>query len=579
MIPSDEQGAIIERAGTGDSFRVLAFAGTGKTTTLQFVAEKLSHRRILYLVYNRAAATAAKQRFAAFPHVRPMTAHGLAYAALDDDNRTRIKSDADRTWREFLVARGAFRDLDPALRPRATRAVLSTLTQFLASVDETVLVKHVPTDLEDLDIEFIASIAKRLCFYIENEYALPISHEWYLKQYQLSHPILRTDLVLYDEAQDATPSMLDIVESQTRIQRIYCGDSHQQLYSFRGAVNALESIGLPALPLTESRRFGPDIAAAANAILAVKGERFRLKGISPEAGAIKMGYARPGNVVLARSNMGLIERAMVLVESGAKIFIRGATNSTTGNVGSGAGELMSGLLSAFDLKQGKLSKHPTFQYFQTWDELVEASGETGGEALRPYVRMVEKHGRQVPRVVSIIRDNCLETERGANVILSTVHRFKGEEASVVTLGDDFHEFVDDHFVMDDTEANVAYVAVTRAQKELFYGGAFGTIDTSTKRRKIDMPITSSLRRPMVQPVKIPDIWRPSVPRKVVVTEIPHRTYRDLVPGSRWRHPHEGIVTIEDATSLLITVRAADGTEKKLGTLAAYPRLTAVINEA
>ena len=60
----DEQAAIVDSARRGESLRIAAFAGTGKTTTLTAVAQALRARRLRYIVFNRAQQTIAAQRFA-----------------------------------------------------------------------------------------------------------------------------------------------------------------------------------------------------------------------------------------------------------------------------------------------------------------------------------------------------------------------------------------------------------------------------------------------------------------------------------------------------------------------------------
>ena len=71
---------------------------------------------------------------------------------------------------------------------------------------------------------------------------------------------------MFDEAQDADPIMLNVLNNQSA-QVIYVGDRHQQIYAFRGAVNAMQSLEIPETRLSQSFRFGQDIADLANTIL------------------------------------------------------------------------------------------------------------------------------------------------------------------------------------------------------------------------------------------------------------------------------------------------------------------------
>src|SRR3954453_8418575 len=79
--PSPEQDAIVavRRADPQGSLRVLAFAGTGKTTALQLLAEA-DPTPGLYLAYNKGAQLEARARFPA--HVACRTVHSLAFRAM-----------------------------------------------------------------------------------------------------------------------------------------------------------------------------------------------------------------------------------------------------------------------------------------------------------------------------------------------------------------------------------------------------------------------------------------------------------------------------------------------------------------
>ncbi len=85
-------------------------------------------------------------------------------------------------------------------------------------------------------------------------------------------------MCLFDEAQDADPLMLGILLKQRNTQVIYVGDAHQQIYAWRGAVNAMQQLPLPESRLTTSFRFGEEIAFNANALLGAFNETVPLLG-------------------------------------------------------------------------------------------------------------------------------------------------------------------------------------------------------------------------------------------------------------------------------------------------------------
>ncbi len=103
-----------------------------------------------------------------------------------------------------------------------------------------------------------------------------MTHDGYLKSFQVTKPSLQQvtcrhnythDVLMIDEGQDMNPAMLDIFMNQNTI-KVIVGDPNQQIYTFRGAVNALDSVeATHTYTLTQSFRFGPEIGFAANCCL------------------------------------------------------------------------------------------------------------------------------------------------------------------------------------------------------------------------------------------------------------------------------------------------------------------------
>ncbi|MDR6106828.1 ABC-type branched-subunit amino acid transport system ATPase component [Acinetobacter baylyi] len=75
-----EQATAIDNARLGESFKVIAYAGTGKTTTLQMISDAMPERRGMYLAFNKAIASEAQQKF--HRHVDCRTFHSLAFRSV-----------------------------------------------------------------------------------------------------------------------------------------------------------------------------------------------------------------------------------------------------------------------------------------------------------------------------------------------------------------------------------------------------------------------------------------------------------------------------------------------------------------
>jgi hypothetical protein len=144
---------------------------------------------------------------------------------------------------------------------------------------------------------------------------LPMTHDGYLKLYQLSRPDLSRefDLILFDEAQDANEVTLDLI-GQQRLPQVVVGDTHQSIYAFRGAVDALCRFEADeTLRLTQSFRFGPGIAAVATALLAgLKGEAHPVVGQPDRETVFEVDRRRPYTVI-ARTNATVFAEAVSLL--------------------------------------------------------------------------------------------------------------------------------------------------------------------------------------------------------------------------------------------------------------------------
>ena len=91
--------------------------------------------------------------------------------------------------------------------------------------------------------------------------------------------------------------------------RVYVGDPHQQIYQFRYAINGMADAGLSdELCLSESFRYGPELAAAANRLLALKGETRLVRGGRRGAPSTTKAFIARGNVAVYRHGVELAAR-------------------------------------------------------------------------------------------------------------------------------------------------------------------------------------------------------------------------------------------------------------------------------
>ncbi|MGW5249865.1 UvrD-helicase domain-containing protein [Streptomyces sp. NPDC004129] len=473
MNPTDEQTAAADAFNAGDHLALQAGAGTGKTTTLALLA-RATKRRGRYLAYNRAIAQDATARFPA--NVQCKTAHALAYAAVGHHYARRLNAPRRPAW-QTGHALGLTKDIRIGDRDLSQKALsnttLRTVARFCHTADEEITRHHVPhlrgLDDKDLHVELTAHIvpfARKAWADLQNPDGgcVRFDHDHYLKIWALTRPKLAADFLLLDEAQDTNPVVEHIFLNQRdHAQLVMVGDSAQAIYHWRGAKDIMTGFDGTHLTLSQSFRFGPHLAHEANRWLRIAGAPIRLTG-TPTV-PTELGPVACPDAVICRTNVGAMAQVMAFM-AGHRVAL------------AGGGESLRALaLAARDLKEGRRTSHPELLLFPTWGELQDyAAHDPAGRDLQPLVDLIDKHGTDA--ILEAV--SRLAPEKQAEVTVSTAHKAKGREWPCVVIADDFTPPKDSDQEdangcpvpgpIEDSEARLAYVAVTRTRQRLDMGG-------------------------------------------------------------------------------------------------------------
>lgn len=459
--PTEEQQVAVDKFLTGKPLKIAAFAGAGKTTTLKMLAEATPARGV-YLAFNRSIAAEAKEKFPRSVDCR--TTHAIAFRAV----MPQYGSTAKMTARLHAKQLSQVMAYDDRVFPGAFRLngvhqahlVLSTVRRFCQGSEVIIGLAHVPrygrllgaradviSDIQGWAVAQASVLWKRM---VDKANEVPLGHDGYLKLWALTQPTLNADYILLDEAQDTNAVVLGVLAGQ-RAQVVYVGDRHQQIYEWRGAVNAMERIaGCGEAALTQSFRFGPEIAAAASRVLTTLGEYRQIRG-NPNTKSAISAFGR-SNAVLARTNATVILEVLEATRLGQKPCVCGGTQ-----------ELKRLLSDVYELKAGKPGVCPEFFGFQNWAEVVEFAESEEGQGLRTFVQLVEQHGE---RKLWAAVNKAVPEERGSDVILSTAHKAKGREWDAVRLASDFMNSRLGSDSDAESEVRLFYVAMTRAKRLL-----------------------------------------------------------------------------------------------------------------
>lgn len=461
MHPTQEQMGAVELFQTGEDLKLAAFAGAGKTSTLRMLANS-SQNRGVYLAFNRKIADEAK---ALFPgHVDCRTTHSLAFQAV----KGTFPNIAKLTGALFPKQLVALRKYNKMLfsptfvlnEMQLAFLVLKTLTRFCQDERVSLSREHFPIygSLLGQEPDVIGAVQNWVLMEARSLWSemtdarteVPLGHDGYLKLWALSEPTISASYILLDEAQDSNGAVLGVLRKQ-QCQIVYVGDKHQQIYEWRGAVDAMSKIETKNKAfLTKSFRFGAAIADCATQVLRTLGEDRIIKGNDSIFSKITpLGFAE---TILARTNATVISEVVRALDAGRKPFIVG-----------GVDDLKRLINDVFELKMRRPAKSPEFFGFSDWPAVVAFALSEEGTSLQSFVKLVESQGEnKLWKALSRVA----ESERDADIVISTAHKAKGCEWQSVQLAEDFSSSNSNRDRKSEEEIRLFYVAMTRAREKL-----------------------------------------------------------------------------------------------------------------
>jgi hypothetical protein len=461
--PTSEQQVTLDNYSNGNGI-VKAYAGTGKTATLRMLALDNPKDKFFLVCYNRATADDAKKSFPRNATCRTM--HSVAFGSVGVEYKHKLNGPRQRGGdiAAILGIKNAIQineEHNRWLKPwQVAMLAMETVKRYCYSADDVIRPEHVKflPGAEGCWPELSAQVAvfaERAWQDIINKDRFLISwqknHDYYLKMWALTDPVIRTDCLMLDEAQDSNALVASIVEAQDCM-KIMVGDEYQQLYAWRGAQDVMKSFSSEwTALLSQSFRFGQAVADEGNKFLTLLGAEEPMKGFDQIQSEIC--ELENAKAVLCRTNATVIAEAMRVQEDGNTVAITGGT-----------GEIMSFARAVQDLQNGRETSHPDLMGFSSWDDVKEYANDEGQD-LKILVDMVDKYG--VDGIIRVAEQAI--SEEYADHIVSTAHKAKGREWRSVRIADDFREPVDPETgerYLNRAEFQLMYVACTRAKEKL-----------------------------------------------------------------------------------------------------------------
>lgn len=474
---TEEQKSIL---GSNENIKIEAYAGTGKTSTMyHYIKTRPENSKILYIAFNKSVQEDAEKKFTdidhLFLHVR--TTHSMAYEHIVRKHGYKVGFFNPEDVTKILKIKDYVKCTHIVKLMEYWCACAEIKVQdvdYKSTLNSEAALNFVTEHYD----EIVLGARKILAKMKNNE--IPITHDFYLKLWQLSNPVLRYDYIIFDEGQDASETMLDVFNKQKGI-KIIVGDTHQQIYSWRNAINSLEKVNFKQFKLTQSFRFNQDIANLGARTIKWKKDILNNDTVS-DIKIIGAGGGKSIGVkaIIARSNSTLLSEAIdqVIINKSCKApyFEGGFANYAVGNITT----LTKDIIKIFNGKYDKVVT-PKIKGIANKKSLAKFIDETSDNSLAQIYSMVNKYGDDLIPYIKVLKSMIVEKKEDGDLIFTTVHKSKGMEYDLVVLLNDFPtkvklkkmivginpNFLENTLKKINEEINLLYVAITRTKNEVY----------------------------------------------------------------------------------------------------------------
>ena len=476
---SPMQQAVFEDAARGAGHTMVeAVAGSGKTTTL---LEMLTHftagLSVLFVAFNKAIIRELKER-CTLPGVEITTLHALGFKAVA--RALNLRGDVVEAHKmDAIVDRvtGADKHYERREWANSVAKAVSLVKSYLARTDEQiadVIDAHglCPPEREEDRVPFIRDVRACINEGIDSLYdaqgrvrpdAKIDFDDMIFLPAALDLPIPQYDRVCVDETQDLNAAqialILKAVKSGGRITAV--GDPRQAIYTFRGAGSdafgdVQRALDAKILPLSvsyrcsravirEAQKWVPHIEAAPDAVDG---------SVTTVAESMLKRDAQPGDFVLSRANAPLLPLCLHFLKQGIPAAIQGRDVGTK--------------LSSVAKRAKTDDVDAMLKYVDRWvglevQRLARRKRDSSGvEDIGECLHALSEGETSVKAVLAKVERLFADGDSSARVTLSSTHKAKGMERDRVWLLRETYMKR-----QGQEEENLIYVAITRAQRDLF----------------------------------------------------------------------------------------------------------------
>lgn len=459
MALTKEQQTIVDVAADPSTtlLKVSAVAGSGKSHTLQSLAEKIKPKSGLYVAFNKSVAEEAKLSFPYYIECR--TIHSLAYKYVMHNNKQELK--------ELSID-----DITTRHKPEKKRAIINAMNKFFisSSLSLSYLDEIAEPDVAKYAKDYISKMVDR---------KVPATFNFLVKYFylQLHSGAIKVnyDLIMLDEAGDLSEVTLEIFKLLNAPKKVMVGDKHQNIYQFINTVNGFEKLKDEGIELTLSQSFRvrEDIAKPIEAFcknyidasMEFKGTHFT----KPEDNVIRT------QIYLSRTNSRLIARMMELHDSGIQYTLLRDPK-----------EIFALPLALISASTGKPVYRMEYKYLEReYNSYISSpQAKTAYKNFHRYLREIHGDDENIMSALKLLETHTYaqifdtykraqaQPKRRQPITLGTAHTAKGGTYDSVYIEDDLNRTTAEAILQGPETSeylqalNLYYVAVTRCRLEL-----------------------------------------------------------------------------------------------------------------
>jgi F-box protein 18 (helicase) len=459
--------------------KVSAAAGSAKTSTLYYYCKERPHKKILYLVYNKAMKDEALHTFGKLSNVTIKTTHGLAYGEVGKFYRNKL------TFNYGVV--DIIRDLNLDWKRDKQLAVNvdKCMKMFMASDVDTF--DELGYEIED-EIDYFTKEVKKKNFTkrqllnnceklweLKKNYKnnVKVEHDFYLKLFQLRKVDMSNlyDIVAIDEIQDSTMLTFDLLINSNIKGQVIIGDKFQSLYKWRGSINIIPLFKGKEYKLTTSFRVSQNIANISNILIKdFTGEDIGMKGFNSKQKIVEKIDKTKQHACLCRTNSYIFQELCDRLEmnKNCKFFFEGGFQSYN----------FQNIKDAYYFSMGHDVKNTLLQKFKNYYDMKHYGDDIGDLEIISLTTMVDKYGSNIPHIIDGIRNNSVTDRNKADVVFTTIHRSKGLTLKMpMVISNDHFDVLTNLCLKESNDENydpekvfeemcILYVAITRCAGEI-----------------------------------------------------------------------------------------------------------------